>query len=424
MKLVDYKADMQRCSQCSYCEFIPHDQMKSWRFSLGCPSAAYTRFGTYSARGRYGVAWSLLDGRSTYSDEVKNIVYECLTCGSCDISCKICRYDLQPLDTLREFRAKLVEDGQTLPAHMAIIESLRNEHNTMLKPKSERGKWAEGLDVKYVPEDKAKVLFFAGCRYSFDEGLQKVARTAVTLLKNSGIDIGIMGKAESCCGGRAYDMGYQQDFNKMAENNIKAWDKAGIKTIVTSCASCYHAFKRLYPQLGLNIEILHTVEYFDRLIKEGKVKLAKNIPMRVAYHDPCRLGREGEPYVPWKGKQIKVRNQIVVFDPKKPRYNGIYGVYDAPRDVLKSIPGIDLVEMERIREYAWCCGAGGGAREAYPDFSKWTAAERIEEAKSTGSEAIVTACPWCERNFIDAVKNTSSTMKVFDIVELLQMAIK
>ena len=190
---------------------------------------------------------------------------------------------------------------------------------------------------------------------------------------------------------------------KSAEINIEAWTKAGVKTVVTSCSDCYHAFKRLYPKLGSKFEVLHTVEFIDHLIKEGKIKFTKTVPMTVTYHDPCHLGRQGEPYVPWEGEEKKIRNQIVVYEPRKPRYNGAWGVYDPPRNVLKSIPGLELVEMERIREYAWCCGAGGGVREAYPDFANWTATERIEEAKSTGAEAIVSACPWCERNFMDAI---------------------
>ncbi len=293
----------------------------------------------------------------------------------------------------------------------------------MMKPKAERGKWAEGLEVKNLAEESAEVVFHAGCRFSYDEEQWKVARTAVTLLKNAGVDVGIMGKDENCCGGRAYDMGYRGEFTKYAESNIESWTTAGVKTVVTSCSDCYHAFKRLYPELGSKFEVLHTVEFIDRLIKEGKIKLTKAVPIKVTYHDPCHLGRRGEPYVPWNGVEKKIRGQIVVHEPRKPRYNGANGVYEPPRDVLKSIPGLELVEMERTREYAWCCGSGGGVREAYPDFSSWTAGERIEEAKATAAEAIVTACSWCERNFMDAINSNSDRMKVYDIVELVQQAI-
>jgi len=421
--LEDYRADMERCSWCSYCKWVPFVHIKSWRFAKGCPSIAYSNFWSYSASGRLSVALSLLDGRSDYTDGLLDIVYKCQMCGLCDVACKVCKYHMEPIEAMRELRFKLVEDGQLLPQHRPIIDSLRKEDNMMMKPRAERGNWAEGLDIKDLTKETAEVAFHTGCRFCYDEELWRIPRTALTLLKDAGVDVGIMGKDETCCGGKAYDMGYQGEFTKYAENNIEAWTNAGVKTVVTSCSDGYHAFKRLYPQLGSKFEVVHTVEFIDRLIKEGKIKLTKTIPMTVTYHDPCNLGRRGEPYVPWKGVEKRIRNQIVVHEPKKPRYNGVFGVYDPPRDVLKSIPGLELAEMERIREYSWCCGASGGVREAYPDLSSWTARERIEEAKSTGAEAIVTACPWCERNFIDAINGDGQRMKVYDIVELVQQAI-
>jgi Fe-S oxidoreductase len=423
MALEDYRPDMERCSQCSYCKWIPFDKMKSWRFSKGCPSIAYSNFNAYSARGRFAVALSLLDGRSTVTDKVMDVVYKCLLCGSCDVSDKVCRYNLEPLQHMEELRAYLVENGELLPQHMPIIDNLRKEDTMMLgEVKANRGKWADGLKVKDLTQEKAEVAFHAGCRCSYDKELQKVARTAVTVLQNAGVDIGIMGKDENCCGARAYQMGYRGEFTKYAENNIEAWTTAGVKTVVTSCSDGYWAMKRLYPEVGSKFEVLHTVEYIDRLIKQGKLKLTKSIPMTVTYHDPCHLGRQGEPYVPWKGKEKKIFKQIVVYEPRKPRYNGAWGIYDPPRDILKAIPGVELVEMERIREYAWCCGAGGGAIDAYPEFSNWTAQERIEEAKASGAEAIVTACPWCERNFLNNLDGNGQIKKVYDIVELVQQA--
>ncbi len=423
MALHEYEADMERCSQCSYCRWIPFDQIKSWRFAKGCPSVAYNNFQSYSARGRYAVGLSLLRGQSEYSDRVKDIVFKCQTCGSCDVSCKVCRYNLEPLEMIRDLKAKLVEDGQTLPQHMAVINHLKKDRNTMMQPAAERDKWVGNLAIKRLPEEKASVLFHAGCRYSYDEGLWGTVRTAVNLLLNAGVDIGIMGNAESCCGGKAYNMGYRQEFLKLAESNIKAWTRAGIKTIVTPCADCYHTFKRLYPGLGAGFQVFHIVEYLDTLIREHKIKFTREVPLTVTYHDPCHLGRQGEPYIPWAGREKKIFNQVIVYEPKKPRYNGSQGIYDPPRNILNSIPGVKLVEMERIREYAWCCGAGGGVREGYPDYSIWTAGERVAEAKQTNAEAIVTACPWCERNFLDAQENQKEKMEVLDIVDLVQRAI-
>ena len=422
MALEDFAAEMDRCSQCSYCKWIPFDQMKSWRFAKNCPSISYHNFNSYSARGRYAVARSLITGQSGYSDTVRRIALTCMTCGSCDVSCKICRYNLEPLEMVRELKFRLVEDGQGLDEHRAIMESLDKEHNTMQQPRAGRGEWADGLDVPRLPSEKAEVLFHAGCRFSYDKDLQATARAAVTLLKNAGVAVGIMGEQELCCGGRVYSMGYRDAFAHLAQANIKAWAKAGVKTVVTSCADGYHAFKRLYPKLGSQVEVLHTVEFIARLIEEGKIAFRSKVPMTVTYHDPCHLGRQGEPYVPWDGVEKKIKSQIVVYEPRRPRYNGAWGVYDPPRDILRSIPGVELVEMERIREYGWCCGAGGGVREAYPEFSAWTAAERIAEAKATGAAALVSACPWCERNFMDAINASGDAMQVYDIVELVQKA--
>ncbi|MGI6778423.1 MAG: (Fe-S)-binding protein [Acetivibrionales bacterium] len=159
------------------------------------------------------------------------------------------------------------------------------------------------------------------------------------------------------------------------------------------------------------------------LSSEGKIKLTKPVPMTVTYHDPCHLGRLGEPYVPWEGKEKKILNQVHTWEPRRPRYNGAYGIYDPPRNILSSIPGIKLVEMERIREYSWCCGAGGGCSDTYPEFSSWTAGERISEANSTGAKALVTACPWCESNFKNAVDEKGNKIQVFDIIELVWQAI-
>jgi Fe-S oxidoreductase len=423
MALEDYRDDCTDCSRCSYCKWIPLDHIKSARFARACPSIEYCGFQAYSLGGRLSVALSLLEGRIGYNDELKNIVWECQLDGACDVSDKICRYNIRGLEVMREMRFKLVEEGQTLPRHKPYIDSLHKEKNMMLKPRGERGKWAEGLDVKKLTEEKATVVFHAGCRYSYDRGLQKRARTAVTLLRDAGVDIGIMGENESCCGGRAYQWGYRKELNALAKKNARAWTAAGVKTVVTACAEGYHTFKRVYPELGFTFEVLHVSEYIERLVKKGKIKPRRNVPLTVTYHDPCHLGRLGEPYVPWQGKRNKIYGQVPVWKPSRPRYTGAFGVYDAPRNVLKSIPGVTLVEMERIREYAWCCGAGGGVLEAYPDFAAWTAADRLAEAKATGAEALVSACPWCETNLADTVKDRDGKIKVYDIVDVVRMAL-
>jgi len=188
--------------------------------------------------------------------------------------------------------------------------------------------------------------------------------------------------------------------------------------LVTGCADCFYGFKVLYDKFGMKgqLEVLHITEYLDRLIKDGKLKPEKKVALNVTYHDPCHLGRLGEPYIHWQGKQIP--GQIRIFEPAKEFRRGTHGVYQPPREVLGSIPGIKLMEMDRKKEYAWCCGAGGGVTETNPEFAQWTASERIKEAEASGAGAIVTACPGCERSFKDAIKRSGSSLKVYDVVEL------
>lgn len=424
MSLEDFRPMMERCSNCLNCRWIPFDKIKSQRFGENCPSISYNNFNTYSARGRFQLAQTILDGDVGFTDTVVDVIHNCTTCGLCDVTCKVCRYNLEPLEHNLELKARAVKEGKILPQQQPIIKSLKQE-KTMLpgKLKANRSDWAKGLEVKDLFKEKAEVAFFPGCKYSYDEELQKVSRSAVELLLKAGVDLGLMGSADNCCAGRSYQMGLREEFNERANPNIKAFEAAGVKMIVTPCSDCYHSFKKLYTKLGMQIEILHTVEYIDRLIQEGKIKFSKSVPMTVTYHDPCHLGRLGESFIPWEGEEKKIFNQIHTWEPRRPRYNGAYGIYDAPRNVLNSIPGLNLVEMERIREYSWCCGAGGGCSDTYPEFSSWTAGERVAEANATGAEAMVTACPWCESSFMNAVDENGKTIKVLDIIELVEQAI-
>lgn len=424
MALKDFLPQQYRCSSCANCRFIPFDKVQSSRFSENCPSICYHNFATYAARGRYQIAKAIVEERQEYTPAIVDVVHTCTACGACDVACKVCRYNLDVLDHNLELKADAVEKGHIIPRQKEIMDSLKKEQ-TMLtgKKKENRLDWAKGIKVKDLSKEKGEVAFFPGCKYSYEPELQKIARANLELLLKCGVDIGILGAMDMCCAGRAHQMGFFADFNNRAESNIKAFKAAGIKTIVTPCSDCYHSFKRLYAALGMDIEVLHVVEYLEKLINEGKIKFTKTVPMTVTYHDPCHLGRLGEPYIPWNGKEGKILNQVHVYEPPKPRYTGAYGIYDAPRNVIKSIPGVKLVEMERIREYSWCCGAGGGVSETKPEFSKWTASERITEANCTGAEALVTACPWCEANFSGIAGEDGKTIKVFDIIELVEAAL-
>lgn len=424
MALKDYRPMMERCSDCLGCKWSPFDKIQSQRFGENCPTNLYFKLFTYSARGKFQAAQGLLDGEYGYTDAMLQAVTACTACGACDIMCKICRYNLEPLEHNIALKNDAVGKGHILPAQAAMMESLKSEQ-TMLpgKKKAQRAEWTQGLPLVDAMKEPADAVFFPGCKYSYEEKLRESVRSAVRLISGAGVTLGYMGGADMCCAGRAYQQGFFDEFNVHADANIKAFEAAGVKTIVTPCADCYHAFKRLYAARGFNVQVYHVVEYIEKLISEGKIKFTKPVNLTVTYHDPCHLGRLGEPYVPWSGREKKIMNQVHTWEPRRPRYNGAYGIYDAPRNVIAAIPGVKLAEMERIREYALCCGAGAGCSETYPEFSRWTASERVTEANATGADALVTACPWCRDNFSGVADENGRGIEVIDILDLVSMAL-
>lgn len=421
----DFEHDMQRCTRCSYCKWIPWRFMESTDFMQGCPSSARYNFHAYSAGGKFNISYSLLQDRLEIDDSFLDAVYKCMMDGSCDVSCKM-QQDIEPLQHMQDLRIKCVDSGHMLLEHMPFIRSLRKEDNMMLGVRGDRVQWADGLDVKRATETQTEVIYHAGCRYSYDSDLWPIARAGVELLQRAGVDVGIMGKDESCCAGRAYELGYASELVKFAQSQAEAFRACGAKALVTPCSDCYASFKVLYDKVGMKlpIPVYHITEYLEKCIAEGKLKPRKAPDIRLTYHDPCHLGRLAEPWVHWNGKEVKPPNvQMWVHEPPKQYRRGAGGVYDTPRNIINSIPRVDFVEMYRIREWAWCCGAGGGVGEAYPDFAQWTAAERLKEAHSVGAEAIVSACPWCKRTFVDAAAETGDDIQVLDIIELVQQSL-
>jgi len=422
MAIEDYRGDVEMCCRCGACKHIPLQKVKGIEHSYACPSIAKYNFHAYSGSGRLLIAKEMLTKGFKYTDKLLDIVYNCQMCGACDISCKYAM-DMEVLLPINEFRIKCVEEGHTHPALEKVINSLRKQGTMVPGAKGKRAAWAEGLGLKDATKEKVAVYYHVGCLTSYDKNYQKLAKATAKILKKAGVDFGIGYENESCCGGRAFQMGYKEDFLNQAKKNMAMLKKAGVKTLVTGCADGYQAFKVLYDKYNLKgkLEVVHITEYLARLIKEGKLKLNKKVNMTVTYHDPCYLGRLGEPWIHWEGKRIP--GYKFVFDPPKEYRRGTNGVYEPPREVIKSIPGLKLAEMDRIKEYAWCCGAGGGVNQSNPEFAMWTAKERIEEAESTGAEAIASACPWCEKNFNEAIKKSGSALKVYDIVELVEKAI-
>lgn len=414
MALEDYRDDMEGCSRCSSCKWVPYNQIKSWRFAKNCPSMMRYNFHSYSGSGRMITALSTLQGRSELNDDVTEMIYRCQMCGACDTACKVYRDDIDLTEVLLELRAHCVENGQLIIEHMAMIDSMKKDDNVIGHPKEKRGDWATGLPVKDISTQRAEVIFHAGCRFSYDEELRDTVRGVVGLLLAAGVDVGIAGRDESCCGARAYELGYRGDASNYAEDMLSRVKASGASTLVTACSDGYAAFRFLYPRMGkeLPCRVVHATEYLAELVGLGRLNPTRSVPLKVTYHDPCHLGRMAEPFLgQWSGSKLE--------RPMSMKRSGRNGCYDAPRDLLRAVPGLELVEMERIREYSLCCGAGGGVYEAFPDFASWAAAERLEEAAATGADALATACPWCERVFKETARETGLGLEIYDVADIV-----
>ena len=268
MALTDYRADAMRCTRCSYCKWIPFDLVQSHQFAKGCPSIEAGKFHAYSAGGKLVTALSLMDGRSEVTDQVVDVAFKCQLCGNCDVACKLCRYDMEPILALRELRAHLVEMDRVPESYRPLIERTRAAlAGKGPKTPADRNAWAEGLGLKDPAAEPVDVVFYAGCKYSLEESLRETVRTQVRLLQLAGLSVGLF--ENGCCGGLADKMGYRDEAAEAGSRMLEQWADAGVKTVVTPCADCRHVFTRVYPELDGAWEdmpqILHTVECVDQL---------------------------------------------------------------------------------------------------------------------------------------------------------------
>jgi Fe-S oxidoreductase len=417
LNLDDYRYDARHCTGQTLCRWIDMNYVQGHDFAQRCPTWQKEGFDVYGAVGKCNLVYYLLSGKLDYSDPtVRDIAYRDLLCGSCDVACKRnLDYEIQLM--LESLRARLVEKGNgPMPQHVEITNNIESSRNYYGKEQKQRLDW---MPKNIKTTGQADIVYFVGCRAAFVD--TEIATATARILNAANADFRVI-EDEPCCGHFLFTTGQIEKAKKLAEENLKLIRETGAKTVVFSCAHGYKAVKVDYPKLlgfstsDLGFKVMHITELVDQWVKEGRLKLDKRINMKLTYHDPCNLGRLSEPWLHWEG----VRQDWGVFDPPRTLRRGMHGVYEPPRDILKAIPGIDLVEMVRHHENAWCCGNEGGVKEAFPDVSLWTAGERLREAAASGAKAIVSACPACKENFNDA---TNNGMKVYDITELIAMAI-
>jgi heterodisulfide reductase subunit D len=370
------------------CRTISPWEMQSKEFKDICPSGTKFLFEAYFAPGKMEITRALLDNEIEYTDRLEHIIFACPLCGGCQAQCEEVNI-INPLDVLQKLRNKYVKERGAIPAHAKFGRNIKENHNPYGEPHENRLSW---LPKNRVLNEDAKIAYFVGCTSSYRR--EEIAKAMVQVLSALEVEFIILFPDEWCCGSPLFMTGQLDAGKDVMRHNLEVINERGIETLVFSCAGCYKTFKETYPQYvgTLDFKVLHFTEFLSDYLKDNTIRL-DSFPKTVTYHDPCHLGRHSK-------------------------------VYDAPREVLHAIPELKLIEMERIKENAWCCGAGAGVSSAYKDFAYWTAFQRIKEAESTGAEILTTSCPFCMNNFLETAKLRNNSITIIPLIKILEEVIK
>jgi heterodisulfide reductase subunit D len=365
------------CIKCNTCKYSYKD------FEASCPSGEKFLFESYWGSGRIRIARGVILGDLEWNDELKDAIYACPTCGACIESCQAPHADfiVDIIESLRELTVKHIGPG---PNQAKLIEHIINLE--ICNPYGESNSNNEDLKKEYSLPDKAEWVYFIGCTSNYRQ--KKIRDSTIRFLKKAGIDFTLID--EHCCTSPLIRTGQVSPVKDIMNYNIAQIKNAGASKVVTSCAGCYLTFMKDFEKFGAeyDFEVYHSVELVKQLLDEGKMKFNSEYNKKVTYHDPCHLGRHMR-------------------------------IYEIPREIYKQIPGLTLVEMKRNRRNAWCCGAGGGVKIAYPEWAVEISGERIEEAKETGATVISSVCPFCRTNLSDANEKFNLDLEVLDLLEIL-----
>ncbi len=316
-------------------------------------------------------------------------LFACTTCMACVQECPV---NIEHVDAIVDMRRNLVLMESNFPPEVqSFFRNLENNFNPWAFAASSRADWAEGLNVPLVSDvQDVEVLFWVGCAGSFDNRYKKVTVAFTKLMQQAKVEFAILGTEEKCNGDSARRIGNEYLAQNLIKENVATLNKYNVKKIVTSCPHCFHILKKEYPQFGGNYEVMHHTDFLHQLLAEGRIKPVQKNDAKLTYHDSCYLGR----------------------------YNDIY---DAPRGLLESVEGIDLVEMTKSKSKGMCCGAGGGRMWMEEKEGKRVNIERTEQALATDASVIATACPFCMTMITDGVKakEMSEKVQVKDVSEIL-----
>jgi len=392
-----------RCGECSnWCPAYDQEQRESltprgratlYRDIIG------RQHGVFSADSFLGKLTGKKPVTIAEMDDFAKDLYACSTCMQCHYVCPVA---IDTVELWEKIRETIVDAGHgPLPDQKALIINTKNYDNPWAQPRSSRGRWAKMAKkkkrIKGVPKDiskkSASILYYVGCTASYDTNVEEVAINTTNIFEHAGVDFGMLGSKEKCCGSVLLRMGDKVSFDRISTENIQQFNDLGIKTLVTSCAGCLKTIKEDYKKVAkMNFDVKHTLELIVDLIKAGTLKLKKPVNLKVTYHDPCHLGRHA-------------------------------GIFDAPRELLSLIPGIEFIEMERNRENSRCCGAGGGLKSGYPDMQNLISQKRVDDALATGATELVSACPFCYQGLQVGIQAMDAPIKMRDITELVCMAL-
>lgn len=385
MTLTDFKYGdiIHRCFRCGYCKFPVN-----WVDVNNCPAYARYRMETYSCGGRLWLTRAWLMDEIKWTDHLAHILYSCTACRNCEVKCPL-GFNVDILNMIRAAKGEMVERGRIPVEARDFLENIQIHGNPYGIPRSKRGDWME--EMSFEAYKGQEYLYYVGCVGAYDTRAQETARKLGHLLQKGGVSFGVLGKDEQCDGNEVNNMGEEALFETMVHDNITLLKRLGVKKIVTLSPHSYNTLKNDYPRYGGRFEIVHYTYLLQNLFEDGSLNPSQEIPVAVTYHDPCFLGR-------WNAE------------------------YDAPRMVLNSIPGVTLVEMERNRESALCCGGGGGnfCTDLLGGSPDSPSRRRIREALTTGAGILAVACPKCLTILEDAVKveGLDDKLVVKDIAEI------
>jgi Fe-S oxidoreductase len=317
-------------------------------------------------------------------------LWQCTTCMACVQECPVM---IEHLDSIIDMRRDLVLTESQFPSNLNnVFKSLETNFTPWAFNQADRAEWANGMNIKTMAEDpNGEILFWVGCAGSFDARYKKVTQAFAKLMQKANIDFRILGTEEKCNGDTARRLGNEYLAQMLMQENISTLNNYGVKKIVTACPHCFHSLKNEYKQFGGNFEVMHHSQFIEDLISEGKIQLnVSPVSSKVTYHDSCYLGR----------------------------YNS---VYDSPRNTLKSIKGLELVEMERNKSKGFCCGAGGGRMFLEDEEGERINEVRTKEALAANAATVASACPFCMTMLTDGVKHFDKIdeISVKDIAEIV-----